>query len=81
MFDKEEALEQLNTILTLIEELRPIPGAELLSRKKVQMMAAIAGDADLERFAIMATSRTLFWQTPNGEIIEQQVSLKELPAA
>ena len=80
MFDKEELRQQAAEILALIENLRPDPEAVLLSRAKVKMMAAISDDADLIKYATLADEHTLFWDL-QGEIIEQKVSLMELPVA
>lgn len=80
VFDREEARHQADELLALIENLRPHPKAILLSRAKVRLMAAISGDDLLIKFATLADENTLFWDV-EGEIIEQRVSLMELPAA
>jgi hypothetical protein len=79
-FDKQETQRQFEEVLALIEDLRPHPQAILISRAKVQLLAAVSGDPDLIRFATLANDNTLFWEL-EGEIIEQKVTLTELPVA
>ncbi len=75
-FDKEELQLQASELSALMDSLRPDPSARLISREKLALMAAIAGDADLIRLATHADENTLFWQM-NGEIVKQAVSLRE----
>lgn len=78
-FDALELQHQISEVLALITSLRPDPEGQLISRAKLRLMAAIAGDDDLIRFATEADDHTLFWEV-GGEIIQQRVSLLELPA-
>ncbi len=79
-FDLLDLKLQVSEVLALIANLRPDPAAELISREKVALMAAIAGDADLIRLATHANENTLFWRI-DGEIIKQVVSVSELRIA
>ena len=79
-FDKDELQQQAQEIAALIEALRPHPMAILQSRAKIRIMAAMSEDVDLVRIVTKADDQTLFWEI-EGEIVEQKVSLMELPAS
>lgn len=77
--DRSETTQQAEEVLALIDNLRPTVGARLISRFKLKLMYAISGDRD--RFGLVenATTNTLYWELEDGEFIEQEVTLDELP--
>ena len=79
-FDPDELNAQAAELLQLISSLRPRPNAKLVSRKTMEMMAAMSGDADLIRVVKEADEQTLFWEC-EGEYIEQRIKLEEFPAS
>lgn len=73
--DMDELREQISDLTALLEDLRPVEGASLISRLKLRLLAAASGDPDLMHHAGRADTDTLFWQMPDGTILEQHISV------
>lgn len=78
-FDREELRNQAEQLATLLDTLRPYPGAKLISFQQMQLIAAMTDDQNLIDIVRHADpQKTLFWEL-DGEYVEQRVEIGEYP--